>query len=86
MIGLEQRSIEKYGKIWDRSKKMVVEHKSVIVTENDKCKILRKILWDFIAQTDHEVYGRRLYIQKDKNLCQIIVFAYPCDGRVDTNA
>ena len=32
-------------------------------------------------------YGRRpdvIVVQKDKNLCQIIVFACPYDGRVDT--
>ena len=48
--------------------------------ENDKCKIL----WD---QTDHEIYGRRpdvIVVQKAKNPCQIIDFACPYDGRVDT--
>ena len=51
--------------------------------ENDKCMIL----WDFTVQTDHEIYGRRpdvIVIQKDKHLCQIIDFACPYDGRVDT--
>ena len=36
---------------------------------------------------DHEIYGRRpdvIVVQKDKNLCQIIDFACPYDGRVDT--
>ena len=51
--------------------------------ENDKCKIP----WDFTVQTDHEIYGRRpdvIVLQKNENLCQIIDFAYPYDGRVDT--
>ena len=51
--------------------------------ENDICKIL----WDFTVQTDHEIYGRRpdvFVVQKDKNLCQIIDFACPYHGRVDT--
>ena len=37
--------------------------------ENNKCQIL----WDFIVQKDHEIYGRRTdatVVQKDKNLCQ----------------
>ena len=59
------------------------EHKSEVVMENDKCKIL----WDFTVQTDHEIYGRGpdvIVVQKDKNICQIIDFACPYDGRVDT--
>ena len=51
--------------------------------ENDKCKIL----WDFIVQTDHEIYVRRpdfIVVQKDKNLCIIIDFACPYNGRVNT--
>ena len=58
------------------------EHKPEIVMENDKCKKL----WDLKVQTDHDIYGRRpdvIVIQKDKNLCQIIDFACPYDGRVD---
>ena len=35
-------------------RKYEIEVKEVVM-ENDKCKIL----WDFTAQTDHEVYGRR---------------------------
>ena len=57
------------------------QHKPVVVMENDKCKILG----DFTVQTDDEIYGRRpdaIVVQKNKNLCQIINFAY--DGRVDT--
>ena len=48
--------------------------------ENDKCKIL----WDFTVQTDYEIYGRRsdvIVVQKNKNLCQIIDFACPYDGK-----
>ena len=59
------------------------EHKSEVVMENDKCKIL----WDVTVQTNQEIYGRRpdaSVVQKDKNLCQIIDFAYLYDGRVDT--
>ena len=59
------------------------EHKPDVVIENDKCKIL----WDFTVQTGHEIYGRRpdiIVVQKDKNLCQIIDFVCPYDGRVDT--
>ena len=44
--------------------------------ENDKYKIL----WDFTVQTDHGIYGRRpdvIVVQRDKNLCQIIDFAWP---------
>ena len=51
--------------------------------ENDK----GKILWNFTVQTDHKIYGRRpddIVVQKNKNLCQIIDFACPYDGRVDT--
>ena len=51
--------------------------------ENDKCKIL----WGFTVQIDHEIYGRRsnvIVVQKDKNFCQVIDFAYPYDRRVDT--
>ena len=50
---------------------------------NDKCKIL----WDFIVQTDHELYVRRpdvIAVQKDKNLCDMIDFPCPSDGRVNT--
>ena len=49
-------------------------HRSEVLIENDKCKVL----WDFTVQTDHEIYGRRpnvIVIQNDKNLCQIIDFA-----------
>ena len=59
------------------------EHKPEVVMDNDKCKIL----WDFTVQTNHEIFGRRpdiIVVKKDKNLCQIIDFACPCDGRVDT--
>ena len=52
------------------------EHKKEVLMENNKCKIL----WDFTVQTDYEIYGRRpdiILVQKDKNLCQIIDFAYP---------
>ena len=51
--------------------------------ENNKFNIL----WDLIVQTDHETYGRRpdiIEVQKDKNLCQIINFACPYDGKVNT--
>ena len=51
--------------------------------ENNKCKIL----WDFIVQTDHDIYMRRpdvIVLQEDKNLCQIIYFVCPYDRRVDT--
>ena len=50
--------------------------------ENDKCKIL----WGFTVHMDHEIYGRRpdvTVVKKDKNLCPIIYFACPFDGRVD---
>ena len=59
------------------------EHKLDAIMENDICKILS----DFTVQMDHEMYGRRpdiIVAQKDKNLCQIINFASPYDGRVDT--
>ena len=58
------------------------EHKPEVLMENNKCKIL----WDFTVQTDHEIYGRRpdiILVQKDKNLCQIIDFACPNNGRLD---
>ena len=51
--------------------------------ENNKCKIL----WDFTVERDQEIYGRRpdvMVPMKIKNLCQIINFACPYDGRVDT--
>ena len=51
--------------------------------ENDKCKILR----DFTVQTNRKIYRRRsdvIVVQKDKNLCQLIEFASPYRGRVDT--
>ena len=50
--------------------------------ENDKCKII----WDFTVQTNQKIYRRRsvaIVVQKDKNLCQIIYFAFPNNGRVD---
>ena len=59
------------------------EHKPEVVMENDKCKIL----WDFIVQTDQEIYVRRpdvIVVQRDKNLCNIIDFACLYDGRVNT--
>ena len=52
--------------------------------ENDKYKIL----WDFTVQMDHGIYGRRpdvIVVQRDKNLCQIIDFAWPYDENVNTN-
>ena len=58
------------------------EHKPEVLMENNKCKIL----WDFTVQTDHEIYGRRpdiILVQKDKNLCQIIDFVCPNNGRLD---
>ena len=39
------------------------------------------------VQTDHEIYGRRpdvIAVQKDKNICQIIDFAFSYDVIVDT--
>ena len=54
-----------------------------LVLKGKKCKIL----WDFTVQTDYEICGRTtdvIVVQKDKNLCQIIDFACPYDGRVDT--
>ena len=58
------------------------EHKQEIVMENNKFKTL----WDFTVQANHEIYGRRpnAIVVQDKNLCQIIDFACPYDGRVDT--
>ena len=59
------------------------EDKPEVVMENDKCKML----WEFTVQPDHEIYGKRpdtIVVQKDKNLCQIIDFVCPYDGRVDT--
>ena len=59
------------------------EHKLGVIMGNDKCKIL----WEFTVQMDHEKYGRRpdvIVMQKDKNLSQIIDFACPYDGRVDS--
>ena len=83
MIGLERRSIEKYvQKYGTEVKQKWYEHKPGVVMENDKCKML----WDFPVQTDQEIYGRRrdvIVVQKNKNLCQIIPFACPYDGRVD---
>ena len=54
-----------------------------VAIESDKCKML----WDFKVQTNHEINERRpdFYgVRKDKNICQIIDFAYPYEGRVDT--
>ena len=88
MISLEWRSVGKYrkediveniGLTW----KKWYQHKTGVVMENYKFKIL----WDFTVQTEHEIYERRpdvIRVQKDKNLCQIIDFACPYDGRVDT--
>ena len=45
------------------------------------------MIWDITVQMDHEIYGRRpdvIVVQKDKNLCPIIDFACPYDGRADT--
>ena len=71
----------KYGR---EVKEKWYEHKPQVITESDECKIL----WVFTVQTDHEIYGRRpdtlIVVQKDKNICQIIDFACPYDGRVDT--
>ena len=63
-------------------KKKWKEHKLDVVMENDKCKII----WDFTVQTNQKIYRRRsvaIVVQKDKNLCQIIYFAFPNNGRVD---
>lgn len=57
--------------------------KPKVAMESDKCKVLR----DFKVQADHETNERRPDfngVQKDKNICQIIDFAYPYEGRVDT--
>ena len=46
-----------------------------------------KILQTSQLHTNYEIYGRRpdvIVVQKDKNLCKIIDFACPYDGRVDT--
>ena len=59
------------------------EHKPEVVMGNDKCKIL----WYFTVQTNQEIYWRRpdfVVVKKDKNLFQIINFAYLYDRRVDT--
>ena len=51
--------------------------------ENGKCKIL----WDFTVQTDHEIYGRKpdvTVVQQVKNFYQMIDFACPYNGRIDT--
>ena len=51
--------------------------------ENDKCEIL----WYFIVQKDHEIYVKRpdvIVVQKDKNICDMIDFACPYDGRNNT--
>ena len=66
MIGLERRSIREYVEDMEQRHKL---DKPEVVMENNKCKIL----WDFIVQKDHEIYGRRTdatVVQKDKNLCQ----------------
>ena len=46
-----------------------------------------RMLWDFTVQMDHEICGRipdAIVVQKGKNLCQIINFPCPYDGRLDT--
>ena len=58
------------------------QHRSEVVMENDK----HKILWDFTVQVDLEIYRRRpdlIVVQKDKNLCQVIDFVCPYNGRVN---
>ena len=48
--------------------------------KNDKCKIL----WNFTVQIDHEIYGRKpdvIVVKNSKNLCQIIDFVCPYDGK-----
>ena len=74
---------------WEVCRKYMIERKKKwnelkleVVMENNKCKII----WDFTVQTDHEIYRRKsvvILVQNDKNLCQIIYFAFPNDGRVD---
>ena len=70
---------------WEISKKYGIEvkekwhrHKSEVVMENGRCKILR----GYTVHTDHEIYGIRadvIVVQKDNNICQIIGFACPYD-------
>ena len=63
--------------IWDRSERKVVRAQAG--GSNGK--------WDLTVQTDNEIHGRSpdvIVAQKDKNLCQIIDFACPYDGGMDT--
>ena len=49
--------------------------------ENDSWKI-----WDFTIQTDHFIEARRpdiVIIDKTKNECKTIDFAFPFDSRIE---
>ena len=72
---------ELYRKYGIKVKKKWYKHKSKVVMENDKCKIL----WEFAVQLDREMYDRRpgvIVVQENENLWQIIDFACPYDRRV----
>ena len=59
------------------------EHQPEVVMENDKCKMYETSLYKRIM----EYMGKKGVImvkKKDKNFCQIIDFAGPYNGRVDT--
>ena len=61
----------------------ISEHKREALIENKKCKFVS----DFSVQTDHETHERQRNISlilNKRNSYQIIDFACPCDGRVDT--
>ena len=58
------------------------KHEPEKVVENDSWKIL----WNFTTQTDHVIEARRadmVIIDKTKNECKIIDFAYPFDSRIE---
>ena len=58
------------------------KHEPEKVVENDP----GKMLWDFTIQTDRVIEARRpdmVIVDKTKNDCKIIDFAWPCDSRIE---
>ena len=59
------------------------EHEPNAISENNDFRIL----WDFEVQTDHEIEVRSpdmIVTDTKHNICKMIDFAVPFDGRVDS--
>ena len=78
MIGLEQRSIGKYVENKARSERKVVQAQAGGSNGTD--------IYNYWT-SQCKIYERRpdvIVVLKGKNLCQILDFPFPYDGRMDT--